>query len=139
VGQNARLTFSGTANQTISLNMGNGTMGWALASIIKPDGSYLINPSWTNGGGFFGATVLPADGTYTIVIDPEYGNIGSMTFTLNDLSSSGAMNITPGDSTVTVTANTSGQNPGRTFDTVAGHRASINTAQPVSDVEPAPE
>jgi YD repeat-containing protein len=136
VGQNARLTFSGTANQTISLNMGNGTMGWALASIIKPDGSYLINPAWTNGGGFFGATVLPADGTYTIVIDPEYGNIGSMTFTLNDLSSGGAGNITPGASTLTVTANTSGQNPRRAFDTVAGHCVSINLALSPLDVEP---
>jgi YD repeat-containing protein len=95
VGQNATLTFSGSANQTISLNMGNGTMGWALVSIIKPDGSYLINPAWTNGGGFFGATVLPTDGTYTIFINPEYGNVGSMTFTLNNVSSAGARNIAP--------------------------------------------
>jgi YD repeat-containing protein len=95
-GQNARLTFDGAANQTISLNMGNGTMGWALASIIKPDGSYLINPTWTIGGGSFGPTTLPVDGTYTIIIDPENANTGSMTFTLNNVSSAGTRNLTPG-------------------------------------------
>jgi YD repeat-containing protein len=124
-GQNATLTFSGSANRRITLTAG-GSMGWALYSVVKPDGSYLIGPSWGAGGIYFDATVLPLDGVYTIVIDPENGNTGSTTFTLYDVPPDPAASITPGGPAVTVSTTTPGQNARLTFDGAAGQTISLN-------------
>jgi hypothetical protein len=124
-GQNAGLTFSGSANQRVSLDM-SWTAGWAQASIIKPDGSYLINPTWANGGGFFDAQVLPATGTYTIVIDPENTNTGSMTLHLNDVPPDPVSTITPGGPSVTASTTTPGQNARLTFAGTANQTISLN-------------
>ncbi len=124
-GQNARLTFNGNANQRVSLGMGNGTMGWALVSIVKPDGTNLIDPTWTNGGGFFDVRVLPATGTYTIFIDPEHGNTGSMSFTLFDVPPDVIDSITPGGPSVTVSTTTPGQNARLTFSGNANQQISL--------------
>jgi YD repeat-containing protein len=125
-GQNARLTFNGNANQRISLGMGNGTMGWALVSIVKPDGTNLIDPTWTNGGGYFDVRVLPATGTYTIIVDPENGNTGSMSFSLFDVPPDVTDIITPGGSSVTVSTTTPGQNARLTFSGSANQQISLN-------------
>jgi YD repeat-containing protein len=124
-GQNARFTFTGTAGRRISLG-GGWTAGWALASIINPDGTNLINPSWGSGGIYFDVRTLPADGTYTILIDPENGNTGNITLTLYDVPPDPAAAITPGGPPVTVTTTTPGQNARLTFDGAAGQSVSIN-------------
>jgi hypothetical protein len=124
-GQTASLTFNGNANQRISLGMGNGTMGWALVSIVKPDGSYFIGPTWTNGGGYFDVRVLPATGTYTIFIDPEYGNTGSMSFTLFDVLPDSISTIVAGGSAVSISTTTPGQNARLTFSGNANQRISL--------------
>ena len=66
----ARLTFSGAANQRVTLATTNGSLGWAQFSLIKPDGTNLVGPSWGNNGMYFDAVVLPTTGTYTIILDP---------------------------------------------------------------------
>lgn len=124
-GQNATLTFSGIANRRITLTAG-GSMGWALYSVVKPDGSYLIGPSWGAGGIYFDATVLPLDGVYTIVIDPENGNTGTTSFTLYDVPPDPTAAITPGGPSVTVSTTTPGQNARLTFDGAAGQTISLN-------------
>ena len=126
-GQNARLTFSGGANQRVTLTTTNGSLGWAQFSIIKPDGSYLIGPSWGNNGMYFDAVLLPLDGVYTIFINPEYGNVGSMTFTLYDVPPDSAATIAPGGPSVTVSTTTPGQNARLTFSGAANQRVTLTT------------
>ena len=64
-------TFTGSANQKISLVVSNSTMGSANVSILKPDGSTLVsNFSISSGSGYVDTTTLPVNGTYTIKADP---------------------------------------------------------------------
>jgi hypothetical protein len=44
-GQNPYLTFSGTANQQVRLNVTGVTIPWSLVSMTKPDGTALISPT----------------------------------------------------------------------------------------------
>ena len=101
-------TFTGSAGRRISLG-GGWSAGWALASIINPDGTNLINPSWGSGGIYFDVRTLPLDGTYTILIDPENGNTGNITLTLYDVPPDPVATITPGGPSVTVTTTMAGQ------------------------------
>ncbi len=80
VGQNAHLTFSGTQGQNITLTGSNVTVSTNV--FIYPPGSTTPLTSGTFGGagGSLGAQ-LPADGTYTILLDPSLGT-GSLTLTL---------------------------------------------------------
>jgi hypothetical protein len=90
-GQNALVTFSGAQGQRIALGMSNVTIGTstccsARVSISNPDGSTLVyaTPVGRNGG-FLDTRVLPATGTYTILVDPQLADVGSMTLTLHDV------------------------------------------------------
>ena len=77
-GQNARYTFSGTAGQSVSLQLSNVTIRSGYASILKPDGSPLGQPiSFAYAGAVGDAQVLPTSGTYAVLIDPELSYTGS--------------------------------------------------------------
>ena len=83
VGQRAKVTFTGSANQQVSLGMSGVTFGWSWVTIFKPDGTTLmasirVSPS----GGDATLVVLPVSGTYTILVDPDNPNTGSATLTL---------------------------------------------------------
>jgi hypothetical protein len=86
-GQGARLTFSGIPGQSIRLtlsshNFATGCVGTVRISILNPGGTTLKSPqSICNGGGSITAS-LSADGNYTVVVDPEGANEGSITLTL---------------------------------------------------------
>jgi len=84
-GQNGRVTFDGTANQKISLQMTSVTFGWASVSILKPDQSNLVVTGTGTGGNFIDSITLPTTGTYTIFVDPQSNLTGSMTLTLYDV------------------------------------------------------
>src|SRR5262249_19340001 len=109
-GQDIRLTFSGSANQKISLKIGNPYIFRSLESISGPDFQLLSVRSWVveNPAGtrneFLGTTVLPVDGTYTILANT--GNItGSLTFTLyNPTSEIDRGTLTLGGPAVSITA-----------------------------------
>ena len=58
----------------------------AHVSISKPDGSKLVYPTPVGRtGGFLDTRVLPMSGTYTILVDPQLADLGSMTLTLYDV------------------------------------------------------
>jgi YD repeat-containing protein len=130
-GQNARLTFSGTAAQRISLQMTSVTIGTSTCcstrvSILKPDGSTLVSPTFVGtSGGFIDVQTLPATGTYTILVDPQTTDIGSMTLTLNNVPADITGTITPGGAAVTVTTTISGQNASLTFNGTTSQRISL--------------
>ncbi|MGI8838889.1 MAG: beta strand repeat-containing protein, partial [Pyrinomonadaceae bacterium] len=129
-GQNATLTFTGATGQRISLKMTGVTIGSGCCStrvsILKPDGTPLVSPTYVgSGGGFFDIQTLPVNGVYTILVDPVDNNIGSMTLTLYDIPADITTSITPGGSPVTVTTTVAGQNATLTFSGTAAQRISL--------------
>jgi hypothetical protein len=129
-GQNARLTFTGTAGQRVSLELTNVTIGSSVGgtkvSILKPDGSTLVAPlSFGTAGGLVDATTLPATGTYTIVVDPQGANTGGATLALHDLPADVTASIVPGGAPVTLTIASPGQNAEVSFAGTAGQRVSL--------------
>jgi hypothetical protein len=91
-GQNAVLTFAGTALQRVSLLGTNGLSGQVGltcdvgVTIKKPDGS-LLTPTSTcmESSGFLDVTDLPVAGTYSILVNPDTYAVGSLTLTLYDV------------------------------------------------------
>src|SRR6185503_20817398 len=75
-GQNAQLTFAGTAGQRMSVN-GSSAFGvcWNLG-IYNPDGTQLTNTFSCGNGIFIEPTTLPTTGNYTIRIDPTGSVVG---------------------------------------------------------------
>jgi hypothetical protein len=131
-GQNALVTFSGTQGQRIALGMSNVTIGTstccsARVSISNPDGSTLVyaTPVGRNGG-FLDTRVLPASGTYTILVDPQLADIGSMTLTLYGVPPDLTGSIAIGGPPVSLTLGpVPGQNATLTFSGTAGQRVSL--------------
>src|SRR6266511_4058152 len=127
-GQNAGLTFDGVAGQRVSLQISSSTFTGCLTvsdTIKKPDGTNLASTSLCGATGYIDTVVLPATGTYTILIDPAGMTTGSQTLVLNDVPADVTGTITPGGPAVTVTTTTPGQNASLTFDGVAGQRVSL--------------
>jgi type II secretory pathway component PulM len=77
-GQVAQLTFSGTANQQVTVRVTSNTMGSVTVKLLKPDGTTLT--SKTSSAASFNLTTqtLPTTGTYTVLVDPSGANIGSL-------------------------------------------------------------
>lgn len=114
IGQNVQVTFDGNVGQRISLKISGVTMtggnGYVDVAIKKPDGSSLATNGFINSSGFIDTRVLPVSGTYTILVDPQGTNIGSVTLTLYDVPPDFTESIAPGGSSVTVTTTIPGQN-----------------------------
>jgi YD repeat-containing protein len=131
-GQNANVTFSGTAAQRISLLISGVTINsaWTDVYIKNPDGTILASKAGfccgVGSGSFFDTLTLPATGTYTIFIDLTGASTGSMTLTLYNVPPDVTSTITPGGPSVTVSTTTPGQNANVTFSGTAGQRISLS-------------
>jgi hypothetical protein len=86
-GQDARLTFSGIAGQRVSVRGTNGA--WtaitgcdALASIRKADNGLLGLERCMESSGLIDSVTLPADGNYSVWVNPAEHSVGSVTLTL---------------------------------------------------------
>lgn len=125
VGQNARYTFSGSAGQTVSLQLSAATITSGYASIINPDGTNLVAPtSFGTGGGALDSQVLPTTGTYAILVDPSVTYTGNVTLTLyNTADVTGTISID--GSTVTPTLTVPGQRARYTFTGTAGQWVNV--------------
>jgi hypothetical protein len=77
-GQNARLTFSGTSGQQVTVRVTNNVIGAVTVKLLKPDGTQLTTT--TSGVSSFNLATqtLPTTGTYTVLIDPASFNTGSL-------------------------------------------------------------
>src|SRR5262249_10231584 len=83
-GQNAQLTFAGTAGQRVSLKMTSvsltGGSGYLEFGIKNPDGSVLVSTNFvTAAGAFIDVQTLATTGTYTVFVNPIDSNTGSVT------------------------------------------------------------
>jgi RHS repeat-associated protein len=127
-GQNATLTFAGTAGQRIFARFNAGTMtsdSWATTWILKPDGTTLRSDSLCGQACDFDTTTLPATGTYTIVFDPVTVAVGTLTGQLYDVPPDATATTTVGGTPVTVTTTGPGQNAAVTFAGTAGQVVTV--------------
>ncbi|MBZ5526116.1 MAG: IPT/TIG domain-containing protein, partial [Acidobacteriia bacterium] len=88
-GQDARLTFSGTAGQRVVLRVSAVSNPSATVNLVKPDGTTQTSISVNNnpaGQTFFIDTqTLATTGTYTLWVQHSGTNIGSETLQLNSV------------------------------------------------------
>ncbi len=127
-GQRARLTFSGTAGQRVSVNPVPYTISQSLVSIIKPDGSTLGS---TDVGSlyysFLEPQTLPTTGTYAVLADPAQAYTGTMTVTLYDVPADITGSLTINGPAVTVNLSV-GQQASFTFPATAGQAITAHGA-----------
>jgi len=123
--KSALLLFDGGAGQGASLQLSGSTFSSCTIYIYSPNQVQLASSSCTSSTAFLRSTVLPANGTYTIGVDPgtSAGSIG-IGLTLDALGS-----ITPG-TTLTVTTTAPGQDGRYTFSGTAGQQASVTSPIP---------
>ena len=126
-GQNAAVTFSGTAGDRISLLGTNGMAGQVGflcdvgVSIKNPDGTALVPSTCMEGSGFIDLTVLPSTGTYDLHRSEPYAT-GSLTLTCTR--AGGRQRHAHGRRLViTLTTTTPGQNAIATFSGTAVSRS----------------
>jgi hypothetical protein len=104
----------------------SGGNGYVDVYIKEPDGTTLASSAFVStGGGFIDTQTLPVTGTYTILVDPQGTNTGSVTLTLYDVPADVTGSITADGPTVTITTTTVGQNAILTFSGTAGQRVSL--------------
>ncbi len=124
IGQKARYTFSGEKGQTVSLQVSEVTIRSGYISMVSPDGSLLGKPvSFVSGGGAVGAMipgqVLPASGTYAVLIESDLSYTGKLKLALyNAPELTGTLMVNQG--TVTPTLTVPGQRARYTFDGTEG-------------------
>jgi len=132
-GQNGTLTFTGSVNQRVAINISTDTIGTfaagAKVSLKSPTSTSVIAPTevGTNGT-FIEPVTLTAAGTYTIKVDPDGANTGSLTVNLYTVPNDTSAAITAGGAgatPVTVTNTSPGQNMKLTFTAGASQKVSI--------------
>ncbi len=121
-GQNARLTFSGSMGQRVSLRATSSTLTNAYVAVAQPNGD-IIGGQILNGG-FMDAVALPVTGTYTLVVDPEAIATGSLTFTLYSFADISGT-VTAG-TPITISTTIPGQNARLGYNGSAGQRISLH-------------
>jgi hypothetical protein len=88
-GQRGRLTFYGYAQERVSVVLSAVTLGSGRVSVLQPDGRSLAAPQPLSPSGVTLTHRLPTTGTYTIVVDPQGANTGSVSVTLTQVGSQG--------------------------------------------------
>ncbi|MGH3032963.1 MAG: S8 family peptidase [Gaiellaceae bacterium] len=87
-GQNARITFAGTAGRAVTLRLSAVTIGTstccgARVSILRPDGTALVSPTYFGTSGKTLTATPATTGTYTVVVDPQKTATGAVTLELD--------------------------------------------------------
>ncbi|GAB1646586.1 RHS repeat-associated core domain-containing protein [Krasilnikovia sp. MM14-A1259] len=115
-GQDAQLTFTGTAGQQLGLDLGNYTFAYApMVTLTAPDGSTVWHGFMSSLHKDFPA--LPATGTYLLRVSPE-AQTGTFTVRLSVAGDAGA--ISPTGAAVNVPFSQAGAAEAVTFAATAG-------------------
>ena len=131
-GQNARITFAGTAGGRLSVAVSGSSLPQTRLDIRAPDGSTFTTFYVASGGGFLDTRTLPAAGTYTLVIDPSGGSATTMTVTAYNVPPDAAATTVPGGGAASIAITVPGQNGAVTFPGAAGQRVSFRLATSLS-------
>jgi len=131
-GQNAVLSFSGTAGQRVTVKATGATLTEWTMRLRRPDGSTLAGPFYGSGGnpGYLEA-VLAESGTYSVLVDPGWDYTGSINVRLVDATDvTGSIAVNGVETTATISA--SGQNAALAFTGTAGQRVSLTSSSSLS-------
>jgi YD repeat-containing protein len=80
-GQNAQITFNGTANQSVTVQLTGDTICQVLVKLLPPGGgpNNWLQEGYSCGGNFsLPSQTLSSTGTYTILVDPQGTAIGNI-------------------------------------------------------------
>ena len=128
-GQNGTLTFTGSVNQRISLNLASnfGTMfSGARVWVKSPTNTTVVGPVVVGtSGAFVEPVTLTAAGTYTVKVDPDGANTGNVTLNLYTVPADTSAAITAGGAGVVATNTVPGQNMKLTFTAGTNQKVSI--------------
>ncbi|HZO68920.1 MAG TPA: VWD domain-containing protein, partial [Kribbellaceae bacterium] len=126
IGQNGVWSFTGVAGQRVYFQFSGGTFGSSTSAQVtlrRPDGTSLTSSSGVCGVSCsFDTLVLPVDGTYTILLDPQAAAVGSLTARLYEVPANTAGTVTVGGATSTLATPSIGQNGVWSFAGAAGQR-----------------
>jgi hypothetical protein len=81
-GQNATVSFTGSAGQQATVHVTGNTIGWVAVTLRKPDGNSLTSLSWLDSSFNLQTQTLPTTGTYTIDVDPSWANTGNISISV---------------------------------------------------------
>ncbi len=125
-GQNARLTFAGTAGHKMSLRLDSISVSGSDITVLTPTGGTLTGPlSCTLQDVFLiDGLVLPESGAFTILMDPRSANTGRTRMRLNEFADVTGP-ILAGGPPVDATISAPGQNMALTFSGISGQRMSL--------------
>lgn len=111
----------------MSLGGSSATFGEYSIAINKPVGTVLTsNSGFLGSSPFFDPQTLPSTGTYSIVVNPQGTNTGSISLTLYDVPADAGGSITVGGSAVTVTTTVPGQNGLLTFSGTSAQQVTVH-------------
>jgi len=128
-GQNARLPFTGTAGQRVSVAVTVTSGGFGCTAPIQirkaVDDSVVASVQMCGNTGFLDPVTLPASGGYIAVVDPIGASTGTATVNLYDVVDV-TTPIVANASAVTAALTTPGQKARLPFTGTAGHAMSVN-------------
>ena len=122
-GQTAVRAFNATAGQKATLSVTGNTMAGVQLTVRSPNGSIVASRFVSTPTAFQDVFTFPDDDTYTITIDPQNQNTGTLTFTLNAVPENTGTTAIGTPTTVTTTV--AGENATRTFPATAGQKITL--------------
>jgi YD repeat-containing protein len=126
VGQNANLTFSGTAGQQLSFNIISSTIGASTSACVftlyDPNHSSIASGYCGTGASYVDTVTLALTGTYTIYLNPYQTATGSVGISINNAQDVTTPTISIGGAAVTATTTVAGQDVRLSFSATAGQR-----------------
>ena len=129
-GQDARLTFTGTANQRVSLLATNVTYS-AYVNLVQPNGTTQTTMLIASGCGtssvcFMDTQVLATAGTYTLWVQHTGTGFGSATLQMYNVPADATGTVTIGGSATSISTTVPGQNASLTFSGTSGQKVSLS-------------
>ena len=128
-GQNGTWRFLGTAGQRVYFNFTGGNFGTsarAKVTVTNPDGTTLLPATNCGTTCNYDTTALPADGTYTITLNPTDAHTGTLTAQLYQVPADITAATSVNGPASTLSIGTPGQNGSWTFTGTAGQRVYFN-------------
>jgi hypothetical protein len=124
--ENARYTFSGTAGDKTAVAVTTSSIAEpCLLSVLRPDSSVFTTESCSSPTALQTPPTLDQTGMWTVVIDPQGPQTGSVTFQItNVVDQTGA--ITPGGPSVALDLETPYQNAEYTFSGATGDTRTVS-------------
>jgi len=123
-GGSSRATFTGSAGQRVAVRATNTTILSGKIRLQDSSGTVLRSSGLNTGGAWLDMVTLPANDTYSIVVDAGSSYTGSTTVTLYDVPADPTAALTSGVSK-SLTTTVPGQNAAFTFDGTAGWNLSL--------------